>query len=173
MRELKTEISQLKRDYKSLRYPGDLSQHVRLETPAHPGMRLRGFLSAAAAILLAITTWMLLPGKSRTPVVVETAPADAVTHVQIVAARIEEPVLVIEEKTPAVSEHVRVIESPFAVQLPTALMPAGTYGSVSAPAWDNVPSRLSTEWIGMPQQTLSVPNVSEIDATLVSTEPAS
>lgn len=203
MQELRNEIRRLQRDYKSLRYPGDLSLDVPQEAPLRMGDRFRPLLAVAAATVLAATAWVLLPDTKSTPVVVveSDTPASHVAPVDIARAETEpaetQPALAIETVTPRDEPAVVVIqrtapvldvavhadpaptpfhgrvESPFAVQLPTAQMPTHAYAPVSVPNWDNVPSSLSTEWIAMPRQTLTVPNVSEIDATLVSTEPAS
>lgn len=147
MSDLRNNLNDLKRDYESLKYPGDLAADVLDDHPRSVLFRIGPVLAMAAAITVAATVWIVRPGDH------ETGPTEVATN--------DPP----GDTSPLVEQDDPIEQSII------ASMPAPQTESFASPGWSDV-GGASMSSVSMPYQSLSMPSMTEIDASITATEQA-
>ncbi len=147
MSDLRNNLNDLQRDYESLRYPRDLAADVMEQDRRSVLFRIGPVLAMAAAITVAATVWIMRPVDQGTgsPEVATTNPPG--------------------DTSPLVEQDDPIEQSI------VASMPAPQTESFASPGWSDVGGS-SMSSVSMPYQSLSMPSMTEIDASITESEQA-
>jgi hypothetical protein len=145
MSDLRNNLNDLKRDYESLKYPGDLAADVLDENPRSVLFRIGPVLAMAAAITVAATVWIMRPADPEAEVI------------EVATGRPPTGVMTTGEPDAPVAQSI------------IATMPQTQTESFASPGWSDV-SGASMSSVSMPYQSLAMPSMTEIDASITAAE---